>query len=86
VTQGTRGRPAGIDPPPERDDERGQVGRRLAIELYVVHEDPLGSGLPRRRPLRRVPFQEAQESFADPGCLLLLQPLGSGDRSVIVVP
>jgi hypothetical protein len=61
VAQGARGRPAGIDPSPERHDQRRQAGRWLAIELYVVHEHPLGSGLPRRRALRRVALQEIQK-------------------------
>ena len=37
VAQGARGRPAGIDPSPKRHDHRRQVGRRLAVELYIVH-------------------------------------------------
>src|SRR2546427_5549812 len=37
VTQGAGGRPAGIDPSAKRHDQRRQVGRRLAVELYVVH-------------------------------------------------
>src|SRR5712691_3210071 len=40
VTQGARGRPAGIDPSTKGHDHRRQVGRRLAVELYVVHEYP----------------------------------------------
>jgi hypothetical protein len=40
VTQGARGRPAGINPSPERNDQRRQVVRRLAVELYIVHEHP----------------------------------------------
>jgi hypothetical protein len=44
MAQGTRRRPAGIDPSPERHDQRRQAGGRLALEFYNVHEHPLGSG------------------------------------------
>jgi len=43
VTQGARCRPAGINPSPKRHDHRRQVGRRFAVELYMVMSIPLGS-------------------------------------------
>jgi hypothetical protein len=44
VTHGARGRPARVNPSPKRHDQRRQVVRRLAVELYKVHEHPFGSG------------------------------------------
>src|ERR1700682_1598707 len=49
VTQGARCRPTGINPSPKRHDHRLQVRRRLAVELYVVHECPLGPLITRCR-------------------------------------
>src|SRR5262249_51305374 len=51
VTQGTRRRPAGIDPSSERHHHRRQVGRRLAVELDVVHHHPLGWSTLTHRPV-----------------------------------
>ena len=55
VAQGPGGRPAGVDPSPECNDHGRQVGRRLAVEFYVVHAVHLRIGLTPlgSRPIRR---------------------------------
>jgi hypothetical protein len=44
VAQRACGRATGINPSPERYDHGREVVRRLAVELYIVHEHPFGSG------------------------------------------